>query len=182
LGVSTVYAWEPPVAESVWDYPRPPSIEAEPRRVRVEAGGVTLVDDATPVTAQVIRETSHPPVFYLPPTAVRMDRLRESGRRSTYCEWKGHATYWDLLKGDGETVVEAIAWSYARPVKRYRALRDHLAFYPSKLERAVVDGQVVEAQPGDFYGGWITPEVEGPFKGGRARGGGELRSAEVGEV
>lgn len=151
------------MGESVWDYPRPPACEVRSCRVHVEAAGVVLVDDSEAIEAVVIKETSHPPVYYLPPIAVRMNRLIPSQRRGTICEWKGRARYWDLVTGDGR--IEAIAWSYPDPVKRYAALRDHLAFYPSKLDLARIDGQQVAAQAGDFYGGWITPDIEGPFKG-----------------
>ena len=149
--------------ESVWDYPRPPSIEPSDRRVVVEHAGVTLADTTA---AQVVKETSHPPVYYLPPADVRMDRLVRSDR-SSFCEWKGTAAYWHLAAEDGSGIaVRDVAWSYPDPTGRFAALRDHLAFYPSKVDRCTVDGEVVRAQPGDFYGGWITPDIVGPFKGG----------------
>jgi uncharacterized protein (DUF427 family) len=117
-------------------------------------------------TTQGLRvlETSHPPVYYVPPEDVVYGVLRPSANRSTFCEWKGQATYWDLVV-DGE-VSRAAAWSYPDPVPRFAGLKDHLAFYPSRVGEAFVGDERVEAQEGDFYGGWITSKVVGPFKGG----------------
>lgn len=108
-----------------------------------------------------VLETSHPPVFYVNPDHVDMSLLRLSSRRTT-CEFKGTASYWDLAQEPGALTV---AWSYPDPREGFEAIVDWLAFYPSKVNCSV-DGQPVAAQPGDFYGGWITPEIEGPFKGG----------------
>jgi uncharacterized protein (DUF427 family) len=108
-------------------------------------------------------ETSHPPVYYIPPDDVRMDLLSRS-RRTSYCEFKGLAGYHDLtLEG---RVVRDVAWGYADPVRGYESIRDHLAFYPSRVDACFVDDEEVRAQEGDFYGGWITSRVVGPFKGG----------------
>jgi uncharacterized protein (DUF427 family) len=128
--------------------------------VRVEAGGEVVAD-----TRRALRvlETSHPPVYYIPPGDVRRDLLRPSSRR-TICEFKGVASYHDLVIG--ERVIRDAAWSYAEPRPGYENLRDHLAFYPGKMDACHVDDERVAAQPGDFYGGWITSDVEGPFKGG----------------
>ncbi|MGI4828881.1 MAG: DUF427 domain-containing protein [Janthinobacterium lividum] len=153
--------------ESVWDYPRPPRLEATPSVLRVEHGGVVIAE-----TGRALRvlETSHPPVFYLPPEDVRTDLLRRSdavggaGQRGSFCEWKGSAVYWDLVMPDEETVA-AVAWSYPHPSTKFTALRGYLAFYPSRVEACWVDGEQVQAQAGDFYGGWITSRVTGPFKG-----------------
>ena len=153
------------MAENVWDYPRPPSIEGSPHRIRVEAGGVLVADT---ISAQVIRETSHPPVYYLPPGDVRMDLFAASGRQS-FCEWKGSAGYWHLRTDDAS--IDDLAWSYAKPVAAYAALRDHLAFYPSKCDACWVGDERATAQPGDFYGGWITSDLVGPFKGAPGTGG-----------
>ena len=109
-----------------------------------------------------VLETSHPPVWYLPPDDVRSELLVPAPGGS-YCEWKGQARYW-TLRVHGRT-ADKVAWSYPDPVARFAALRDHLAFYAGSMERCTVDGEVVEAQPGGFYGGWITPDVVGPFKG-----------------
>lgn len=145
--------------ESVWDYPRPPSVVADSRRVTVTVGSDPVADTCASLR---VLETSHPPVFYLPRQDVDTSLLR-AGAGRTHCEWKGAASYWDVVTG-GVSVPRA-AWSYERPLGPYGALRGYLAFYPS-LVRCAVDGEVVTAQEGDFYGGWITPEIEGPFKGG----------------
>jgi uncharacterized protein (DUF427 family) len=148
-----------PGQESVWAYPRPLSAEVTARHVLVELGGRVVAD-----TRRAVRvcETSHPPVFYVPREDV-VPGLLEPAAGTSWCEWKGAATYWDAVVGGRR--VEAVAWSYEEPVPRYALLRGALAFYPSRVDRALVDGEVVRAQPGDFYGGWITGEVAGPFKG-----------------
>ncbi|MFJ3640189.1 DUF427 domain-containing protein [Streptomyces sp. NPDC090108] len=150
----------PRPAESVWRYPRPPAVVSDDRRVLVTCAGVTVAD-----TREAVRvlETSHPPVFYLPPQDVRTDLLVPAPG-STWCEWKGRAVYWDLVV-DGEVRARA-AWSYPRPTSGYERLTDHFAFYPTRAGLCTVDGEPVVAQEGDFYGGWITAEIEGPFKGG----------------
>lgn len=145
--------------ESVWDYPRPPELRGDDRHVTVTVGPQVVADTRASLR---ILETSHPPVFYLPRRDVRTAFLRPRPGR-THCEWKGTASYWDVVVGD--IVVVRAAWSYEQPLGPYEALRDHLAFYPSAA-RCTVDGEVVTAQKGDFYGGWITHEIEGPFKGG----------------
>jgi uncharacterized protein (DUF427 family) len=151
--------------ESVWDYPRPPRVEASRRRVRVEFAGELIVD-----TTRALRvlETSHPPVYYAPPEDVRGEFLRPS-RRRTYCEFKGEAAYYDVVVGERE--VRDAAWHYPEPRSRYEALRGHVAFYPGRVDAAWVDDERVQPQAGDFYGGWITAEIEGPFKGGAGTAG-----------
>ena len=146
--------------ESVWDYPRPPRLEATLRRLRIVHGGVVIADT---VRGMRVLETSHPPVYYLPQRDLNMPVLRPSARRGSFCEFKGVASYWDLEVAGA--VVPAVAWSYAAPTEAYAALKDHLAFYASRVEECTVDGERVQAQPGDFYGGWITSAVLGPFKG-----------------
>ena len=144
---------------SVWDYPRPPALVPSERRVRVELGGVTIAD-----STRVLRvlETSHPPTIYVPPRDVALGYVRP-GRGRSVCEWKGVARYHDLAVGDRR--VEGAAWSYPDPVQAFAELRDHLCFYPSRVDACWLDDERVTAQPGDFYGGWITSELEGPFKG-----------------
>jgi len=110
-----------------------------------------------------VLETSHPPVYYIRPEDVRSEFLRPS-RRRTYCEFKGQASYYGLVVGDRE--VRNAAWYYPYPSRGYEALRDHIAFYPGRVDAAYVDDEQVRPQAGDFYGGWITTEIEGPFKGG----------------
>ncbi|MER5948275.1 DUF427 domain-containing protein [Streptomyces sp. NPDC001904] len=147
--------------ESVWDYPRPPAMRADGRRVRVECAGQIVADTCRAVR---VLETSHPPVFYIPPADVRIDFLVPVSGRSTWCEWKGSAQYWDVVVGND--VRGRAAWSYPRPESDYAQLAGYFAFYPSLMDRCTVGGEVVMAQDGDFYGGWITGEVQGPFKGG----------------
>jgi uncharacterized protein (DUF427 family) len=128
--------------------------------VRVVTEGVTVADTTR---AFRVLETSHPPVYYIPPEDVRSEYLRPSRRRS-FCEFKGEAAYHDLVVGD--RVVRDAAWSYPAPSSGYEQLRDHLAFYPGRVDEAYVGDERVRAQAGDFYGGWITSGIEGPFKGG----------------
>lgn len=143
--------------ESVWDYPRPPRIEADDRRVQVRHGGVLLGDSTRAVR---VLETSHPPVFYLPPQDLRTDLLVEN-RRRTFCEFKGTAVYWDV---EVEPQVRAAAWSYPNPTPGFATIAGWIAFYPSKVQCTVGD-EPVTPQEGGFYGGWITAEIDGPFKG-----------------
>jgi uncharacterized protein (DUF427 family) len=148
-----------PGQESVWDYPRPPRLEDVDRRVKVVFGGVTL---AYTTRAKRVLETSHPPVYYVPPEDIRTEHLRPSEGTSV-CEWKGRARCYDVVTD--ERREERAAWCYPDPVPAYRELKDHVAFYPAKMDACWVDGEKVEAQKGGFYGGWITSEVVGPFKG-----------------
>ncbi len=147
-----------PAAESVWDYPRPPSIDRDHREIRISHDGHILA--ASTRTARVL-ETSHPPVFYIPPEDVDMSLLARN-RRTTFCEFKGQATYWDLAVGSG---IDSVGWSYEHPSQGYEEIRHWIAFYPSKVD-CFVEGERARPQEGDFYGGWITSEIQGPFKGG----------------
>ena len=149
-----------PGQESVWDYPRPPRVEATARHLRVEFNGVTVAETRS---ARRVLETSHPPVYYVPPEDVALEYLVEAPG-SSWCEWKGRASYYDLVVG--EERAERAAWTYQHPSPGYEAIRDHVAFYPGRVEACYVDGERVTPQPGDFYGGWITQDVVGPFKGG----------------
>ena len=146
--------------ESVWDYPRPPRMEPCARRARVVFGGETIADSTRAVR---VLETSHPPAIYFPPEDVRREFLQAAPGRS-FCEWKGAASYWTLAAGN-KTAANA-AWSYERPTPAFAAIAGYLAFYPSRAEACYLDEERVTPQPGDFYGGWITAEIEGPFKGG----------------
>ncbi len=146
--------------ERVWDYPRPPVIAPCARRVRVEIAGTVLAESEA---ALRVLETSHPPAVYLPPEAVRMDLLRPSLARATVCEFKGVARYLDAVFDVRR--VRAVGWSYPDPAAAYEALRDHVAFYPGRVDAAWLGDEPVEAQEGDFYGGWITSDLVGPFKG-----------------
>lgn len=146
--------------ESVWDYPRPPRVERSSRRIRVIVDGVVVAD-----TTRALRvlETSHPPAWYLPAEDIRMDLVERSGRTS-WCEFKGQATYRSLRVGS--RVLRDAAWVYERPAPGYEAIAGHLAFNPGRVDECWVDDERVVPQAGDFYGGWITSDVTGPFKGG----------------
>ena len=163
--------------ESVWDYPRPPRWEREPREVsvRLPAGaepeaGTGAAELAHSHSSVRVLETAAPPTFYLPPADVQSDRL-ERAPGSSRCEWKGEAVYWRLSPGrsaDGsdssEFPEEPVAWSYPDPFPEFETIRGWFAFYPSRLD-CWLDGVRVLPQPGGFYGGWVTPELAGPFKG-----------------
>ena len=148
-----------PGQESVWDYPRPPRVEPVRRRLRVELAGAVLAE--TRRGLRVI-ETSSPPVYYFPPADVRSEFL-EPSPRTALCEWKGIAHYWSVRIGD-RLVVDAV-WGYPQPDPRYEAIRNHLAFFPGSMDACYVDEERVVAQPGDYYGGRISAELVGPFKG-----------------
>jgi uncharacterized protein (DUF427 family) len=149
---------------SVWDFPRPPALVQWHERVQVVLGGVSIADTRE---AWAVLETSHPPTYYLPNGSFVDGALRPA-QGSSYCEWKGRARYLDLVGGQPEApaVAERAAWTYPTPTPGFEALRDHVALYVGQVDACYVDGVRVEAQPGGFYGGWVTPRVTGPFKGG----------------
>jgi uncharacterized protein (DUF427 family) len=148
--------------ESVWDYPRPPRVERSPKLVRVVLGGGMI---ATSSRAHRVLETSHPPVYYVPREDVVAGALTPAAGRGTFCEFKGAASYLDAIGADGAIVPRA-AWFYPDPSPGFEAIRDAVAFYPALMDECSLDGEVVISQEGDFYGGWISSEVSGPFKGG----------------
>lgn len=154
-----------PGQESVWDYPRPPRTEDVKDKVKVVFGGVTI---AYTSRAKRVLETSHPPVYYIPPQDIKAEFLHESGGTS-YCEWKGRATYYDIATEDEITgekkSAQSAAWFYPEPTRSFTDLKGYVAFYPSKMDNCWVGGEKVEAQEGDFYGGWVTENIVGPFKG-----------------
>lgn len=145
--------------ESVWNFPRPPRIERVDWRIRVIHEGETIAD--APYAIRVL-ETSQAPAYYVAPEFVAFDRLQHSGRTSG-CEWKGMANYADVTVG-WSTVHEA-AWTYREPTEAYERIRDHWAFYCQRLDECRVEDERVDPNEGDFYGGWITENVTGPFKG-----------------
>ena len=149
-----------PGQESVWDYPRPPRVEATGRLLRVVFNGVTVAETRR---AQRVLETSHPPVYYVPSRDVVLEYLVEAPG-SSWCEWKGQASYYDIVVGQER--AERAAWTYHDPSPGYEAIQEHVAFYPGRVDGCYVDGERVMPQPGGFYGGWITEDVVGPFKGG----------------
>ncbi|NIM52221.1 MAG: DUF427 domain-containing protein [Gemmatimonadales bacterium] len=148
-----------PGQESVWDYPRPPALEDFDGLIEVVFGGEII---ATTKRAKRVLETSHPPVYYIPPAHVRGEFVREVAGTS-WCEWKGRARYYDVAVG--ERTVERAAWYYPDPEKRYRQIKNYVAFYPALMDACFVNGERVTAQSGTFYGGWITSNIVGPFKG-----------------
>lgn len=147
-----------PGQESVWDYPRPPKVDPTERHVVVRFGGVVVADTRRAVR---VLETSQAPAFYLPPDDVDLTRLRAASG-SSWCEWKGEADYVDVVVGD--LVAERAGWRYQHPVERFATITGCFSFYPHLLE-CTVDGVRAEPMPGAFYGGWVTPDVVGPFKG-----------------
>ena len=148
------------IQESVWGYPRPPRAEAVARRIRVQFAGEQIAETRFAIR---ILETSHPPVYYIPRADIRSDLLYVSPRR-TFCEFKGIASYWTLRVS--EKVSPDAAWSYEDPSRGYESIRDHLAFYVNRVDACFIDEERVLPQQGEFYGGWVTSEIVGPFKGG----------------
>ena len=144
--------------ENVQSYPRPPALEPLSHRIRVLLGGVVVAETTN---ALRVLETHHAPTYYLPPGDVA-DGLKPA-RGSSFCEWKGRATYWSVHAGDA--VAEAAAWSYPTPSARFAALKDHVAFYAGHMDACFVGEVRVLPQPGDFYGGWVTPNLRGQIKG-----------------
>jgi uncharacterized protein (DUF427 family) len=150
-----------PGQESVWDYPRPPAVKPDVRVVDVVFAGTLIARSNRTIR---ILETSHPPTFYIPPGDVRMDLL-EPSHRTAACEFKGEAVYFHLRVGD--RLSKNAAWSYPCPLHGYESLSGFFAFYAGGVDKCTVGGHLVNPQPGGFYGGWITPDVVGPFKGER---------------
>jgi len=151
--------------ESVWDFPRPPRLESSTAAIRVVLGGVTIVE--TECSWRVL-ETSSPPVYYLDPSLFADGVLRDADGQS-WCEWKGRASYFDLVAGPA--VARKAAWCYREPTAPFAAIAGWVAVYAGRVDACYLDGEQVQAQPGDFYGGWITSRVTGPFKGDPGTGG-----------
>jgi uncharacterized protein (DUF427 family) len=148
-----------PSEESVWDYPRPPRVEAVPERIRVVVGGIAIADSTRAIR---VLETAGAPVYYVPRDDVRTDLLAPTSR-VTHCEWKGDATYWTVTIGDRS--IENVAWSYEQPKAGFEAITGCLAFYAAKVDEAWVGDERATPQPGGFYGGWLTSRIVGPVKG-----------------
>ena len=148
-----------PGQESVWSFPRPAIAQPVDALLRVVLAGRTIAE-----TRRGVRtiETSHPPSYYVPPEDVASDALRPASAGS-FCEWKGAARYYDVVAGG--VVRPAAAWAYPDPTPPFASIRDHVAFYAGAMDACFVDDEQVVPQPGDFYGGWITSRVAGPFKG-----------------
>ena len=150
-----------PGQESVWDYPRPPRAERMDRRAVLRHGGAVVAESDDLVR---VLETSHPPTYYLPRTAFTDGMLVPVPER-TFCEWKGVAHYVDVTVPGAEP-LRSVGWWYPEPDPRYPELHDRVAVYVAPFDEISLDGEVVRPQPGGFYGGWVTDEVVGPFKGG----------------
>jgi uncharacterized protein (DUF427 family) len=148
-----------PGQESVWDYPRPPRVAPTSKRVQIMFKGVTIVDTTAAIR---VLETSHPPAYYIPPQDIMAGVIQPAVGKSV-CEFKGAARYW-TVNVQGLTAPKC-AWSYPIPLAGFETIRDYVAFYASRMDACYVDGELVRAQEGDFYGGWITNEIVGPFKG-----------------
>ncbi len=149
-----------PGQESVWDYPRPPRLEDSANQIQIIFNDVVIAETNR---AKRVLETSHPPSYYLPPEDIRMEYLLSTSR-STFCEWKGQAGYYTIVVGDQR--AENVAWYYPNPTQAFASLKNYVSFYASRMQACYVNGELVQAQPGDFYGGWITSDIVGPFKGG----------------
>lgn len=145
--------------ESVWGYPRPPRLERVDKRVEVRFNGLEIVD--APYCFRVL-ETSHPPVYYISPDFIRPGALQPA-QGTSFCEWKGRAGYFDVVAGG--KVAPRAAWFYERPIGSFGPIADHVAFYAGPMDVCTVGGEGVVPQPGGFYGGWITSDIVGPFKG-----------------
>lgn len=145
--------------ESVWDYPRPPRLEAVEKRIEIDFAGLRIVD--APRCFRVL-ETSHPPVYYVAPGAV-LPGVLQPAQGASLCEWKGRADYLDVTVNG--RIAERAAWRYRAPTAPFAAIAGFVAFYAGPMDRCAVGGVAVTPQPGGFYGGWITPDVAGPFKG-----------------
>lgn len=150
----------PRAIENVADYPRPPAIEAYGGHILVLFGGQVIAETKS---SYRILETFHPPTYYLPLSCFSPGALKEAGGRSTLCEWKGRARYFEVM-ADGAVAPRA-AWTYPAPTPAYAAIADHVALYAEPMQEVLIDGVSVIPQPGNFYGGWVTPNITGPIKG-----------------
>ncbi|PSR94003.1 hypothetical protein BD289DRAFT_364014 [Coniella lustricola] len=152
---------------NVQSFPRPPLLERSPRHLQIKWNGQTIADTTE---AYWVLETHHPPTYYLPPSCITAPLTKTS--HSTYCEWKGVATYWALAKPassntngkEANAVVANRIWSYTNPTASFTPIKDYFSFYAGPWD-CFVDGEKVEPQPGDFYGGWVTSELDGIVKG-----------------
>lgn len=148
-----------PGQESVWDYPRPPRLERVDKPIKIVFAGETIVD--APTSFRVL-ETSHPPVYYIPRDFITPGALVPA-TGSSFCEWKGMASYFSV-RANGRT-AERVAWTYENPTAGFADIAGAVAFYAGPMDQCLVDREVVTPQPGGFYGGWITADIVGPFKG-----------------
>lgn len=145
--------------ESVWDYPRPPRLEDTSKHIQIIFNGVIIADTHN---AKRVLETSHPPSYYIPPVDIKMEYL-QMAPQSSFCEWKGSAGYYTIRVGEKE--VHNAAWFYPNPTPAFEIMKDYVAFYAHIMDKCYVNGEEVQPQPGNFYGGWVTSDIVGPFKG-----------------
>ena len=148
------------IEENVWDYPRPPICQPHIGTIKIFVNDKILT-----ITKYAIRviETSHPPTYYIPTMDIDLNLLKKN-KHTSFCEWKGFANYFDLVI-DKVTISNA-AWSYSNPDKKFLPIKNYISFYSSKMQRCLVNDELVKKQEGEFYGGWITRNLKGPFKGG----------------
>lgn len=144
--------------EDVQSYPRPPVLEPVPQRIIVRLGGTVIADSRR---ALRVLETHHAPTYYLPPEDVTATLIPASGR--SFCEWKSTAQYFDVVSGS--TTARRGAWGYDEPTEQFQPIAGYLAFYPELMEECRVGDYYVHPQPGGFYGGWVTPNLDGVPKG-----------------
>jgi len=143
----------------VWDYPRPPRVEQVHARVTIEFGGRRIAESTR---AMRVLETSHPPAYYVPAEDFVAGALAPA-EGTSFCEFKGRAQYYDVVSSDAS--APRSAWYYPSPSTGFESIAGFVSVYPGRMDRCTVDGEVVQAQEGDFYGGWITANIVGPFKG-----------------
>jgi uncharacterized protein (DUF427 family) len=148
-----------PGQESVWDYPRPAILQDTDKHLKVICQGVVLAQTSR---GKRVLETSHPPTYYFPAEDVKLEYLRETAKQLT-CEWKGRYQYYDVCIGD--KCINYAAWLYIQPTANFTSLKNHYAFMPSLMDACYVNDELAIPQPGNFYGGWITSDIVGPFKG-----------------
>lgn len=148
-----------PGQESVWDYPRPPRLEDTNKHIQIIFNDVIIADTQR---AKRVLETSHPPNYYIPPEDIKMEYLQQTPQ-SSFCEWKGGASYYTITVGDKS--AENAAWFYPNPTSAFASIKYYVAFYAHMMDACYVNSEKVQPQPGNFYGGWITSDITGPFKG-----------------
>ena len=149
--------------ESVWDYPRPPKVEKTEKKIQVIYQNVVIAET---VRAKRVLQTGQAPVYYIPQKDIRMEYMIPTSKNST-CEFKGKAVYYDIRVG--AKAVTAAGWSYPEPTQGYEEIKDHIAFYPRLMDACFVDGEKVTPEPGQYFGGWITSDILGPFEGEPAK-------------
>ncbi len=145
--------------ENVQSYPRPPALEPVALAITIRLGGCLVAQSKE---AYRVLETHHAPTYYIPPQDVPAELRPVAG--SSFCEWKGAARYFDVVVNG--TIAQRAAWCYEDPTEHFKPLAGHLAFYAGQMDECRVGDTVVIPQPGDFYGGWVTPNLDGIVKGG----------------